>query len=575
MNTSCILGIDAGGTHTDAALLAVGGENAPRLLAVAKTRTRHDDLPASVRAVLAELARVCGPDAAALFAGVQRVTLGATLAVNALVQDRADSVGLALAAGPGLNPRRFALGKHVCVVPGGLDHRGVEVSPLLTEDLARVAARWREQGVPAAACVGKFSPRNPAHELAMAATVARTGGMPVTLGHRLSGRLNFPRRLATAYYNAAVQRLHTDFLDAVEGALAEAGITAAVRLLKADGGAVPVALSRREPVQSILSGPAASVMGVLALCPGVDAGCSLLLDMGGTTTDLALFVDGSPVVDRDGMLLQGRRTLVRALATVSIGVGGDSRLNVDGGGRTVRVGPQREGPAAAFGGDRATLLDALNICNTAADGPAAGAAAASAAALAALAGESGGNPSDLARLAVENALDQVAAAARELTEQVNARPIYTLAALKRVREARPGAVLLVGGPAACMGARLQSRLDLPVTIPPHADVANAIGAALTLPTDSLELYADTGRGFLRAPALDHSERIGKGFSLEAARERACRLLQERLADVGVPDANVEVTEAELFATLDDGGFGSKDMRVTCQVTPGIAGRLAS
>ena len=114
-----------------------------------------------------------------------------------------------------------------------------------------------------------------------------------------------------------------------------------------------------------------------------------------------------------------------------------------------------------------------------------------------------------------------------------------------------------------------------MTIPPHADVANAIGAALTLPTDSLELYADTGRGFLRAPALDHSERIGKGFSLEAARERACRLLQERLADAGVPDANVEVTEAELFATLDDGGFGSKDMRVTCQVTPGIAGRLAS
>ncbi len=75
--------------------------------------------------------------------------------------------------------------------------------------------------------------------------------------------------------------------------------------------------------------------------------------------------------------------------------------------------------------------------------------------------------------------------------------------------------------------------------------------------------------------MDHSERIGKGFSLEAARERACRLLQERLADAGVPDANVEVTEAELFATLDDGGFGSKDMRVTCQVTPGIAGRLAS
>ncbi|WP_092152322.1 hydantoinase/oxoprolinase family protein [Desulfovibrio legallii] len=576
MSISCMLGIDAGGTHTDAALLTPDASGALRLLAAAKVRTRHDDLPASVREVLAELARALGSDAAALFAGVRRVTLGATLAVNALVQGKADRVGLALSAGPGLNPRRFAMGEHVCVAPGGLDHRGAEVSPLLTEELARTAARWREQGVAAAACVGKFSPRNPAHELAMGETVARTGGMPVTLGHRLSGRLNFPRRLATAYFNAAVQRLHTAFLDAVEGALAEAGITASVRLLKADGGAVPVALSRQEPVQSILSGPAASVMGVLALCPEVAAGCSLLLDMGGTTTDLALFAEGSPVVDRDGMLLQGRRTLVRALATVSIGVGGDSHLGVCGTGAAaaVRVGPQREGPAAAFGGGRATLLDACNVCNTAEGGPTAGDAAASAAALAVLAGACGAEPLALARLAVDDALTQVAAAAAALTEQVNARPIYTLAALKRVHEARPTAVRLVGGPAACMGARLEARLGLPVTIPPHADVANAVGAALTLPTDGLELYADTSRGLLRAPALEYQERIGKGFGLGAARERACQLLQARLADAGVPDARVEVTEAELFATLDDGGFGSKDMRVACQVTPGIAGHLA-
>ena len=194
--------------------------------------------------------------------------------------------------------------------------------------------------------------------------------MPLTEGHRLSGRLNFPRRLATAYFNAAVGRLHGEFLDAVEAALADAGISAQVRLLKADGGAVPLELSRREPVQSILSGPAASVMGVLALCHGSDVmrqGCSLLLDMGGTTTDMALFVDGSPVVDRDGMRLEGRRTLVRALATVSIGVGGDSLITVDadsGALRPVKVGPLRDGPAMAFGGTQPTLLDALNALDT-------------------------------------------------------------------------------------------------------------------------------------------------------------------------------------------------------------------
>ena len=93
-------------------------------------------------------------------------------------------------------------------------------------------------------------------------------------------------------------------------------------------------------------------MGVLALChesAAMRQGCSLLLDMGGTTTDMALFVDGSPVVDRDGMRLEGRRTLVRSLATVSIGVGGDSLITVNAAAgadmplvRRVKVGPLRE-----------------------------------------------------------------------------------------------------------------------------------------------------------------------------------------------------------------------------------------
>ena len=375
----------------------------------------------------------------------------------------------------------------------------------------------------------------------------------------------------------------------MEAALAEAGITASVRLLKADGGAVPLPLSRREPVQSILSGPAASVMGVLALCGDSKAmrqGCSLLLDMGGTTTDMALFVDGSPVVDRDGMLLKGRRTLVRALASVSIGVGGDSLLAVDaahGAARPVQVGPLREGPAMAFGGSRPTLLDALNVLNfvagsTGAQGinggdAVAGDVAASMAGIAALAAECSLSPESLAQMAADDALAQVAAAARALTDGINARPIYTLAALKAVREARPQHVWLVGGPAACVARRMSTALNMPVETPPHADVANAVGAALTLPTDALELYADTGRCVLTIPAVELTERIGKGYSLSEARQRASALLRERLEAAGISGARVEVTEADIFATLDDAGFGSKDIRVVCQVVPGLSAKV--
>ena len=564
--TEYVLGIDAGGTHTDAVLCGPEG-----LVAAAKTVTCHDDLPSSVAEVLRRL-REQPAVRDGMFERIRRVTLGATLAVNAIVQDKADRVGLALSAGPGLAPERFALGGHVCVAPGGLDHRGTEVTSLATEALASACARWKAEGVRAVACVGKFSPRNPAHENAMRDVAARACGLPVTCGHALSGQLNFPRRIATAYYNAAVARLHAAFLDAVEGELARAGISAPVRLLKADGGAVPAALSRREPVQSILSGPAASVMGVMALAPVEEDECSLLMDMGGTTTDLAVFVDGSPVVDRDGMLLGGRRTLVRALASLSIGVGGDSLLNLveDG----VRVGPLREGPACAFGGARPTLLDALNVLDAETPGsPLSGDAAASRRALEALAAEAGRPCEELARQAVADALRQIGEAADRLLRGCNERPVYTLAALKGMRTLRPGRVWLVGGPADRMRQRLAQFLRLPVDCPPHADVANAVGAALTLPTATLDVYADTGRGLLRAPALDHEERLPASARLQQVEARALELLRAHLAENGAEGAVVEVLEADSFATLDDGGYGARDMRVSCQVVPGIAGRL--
>jgi N-methylhydantoinase A/oxoprolinase/acetone carboxylase beta subunit len=420
--------------------------------------------------------------------------------------------------------------------------------------------------------VGKFSPRNPAHERAMA-EVATGPGFSVTQGHLLSGSLNFPRRIATSYYNAAVGRLHHAFLDAVEKALAGAGIRAPTFLIKADGGAVPLSLSRRCPAQSILSGPAAGVMGVLALCPSVARGCSLLLDMGGTTTDIALVLDGFPVIERDGMSLNGRRTLVRSLASISVGVGGDSLLSVDASG--VHAGPAREGPALAFGGTRAALLDAFNTFNAENGELTAGDAEASIEGLVRLAATARGKTAtDFAESAINDGMERIRQASASLLHRINSRPVYTLAALKAARGVEPERIVLVGGPSACVLRRVEKLFGLPVEIPAHADVANAIGAALALPTASLEIYADTGRGILRIPALDAEERIGGGFTLEAAVKRAKELLAQQSAEDGAPGTLVEVLEADLFATLSDSGCGARDIRVVCQASPGIAGRLS-
>lgn len=567
------LGVDCGGTHTDAVLLEVSEESGQAsLLASAKTATRHGDLPLSITSAIGALTEAPNFPTDAL-SNVDRATLGTTLAINAITQDKADTVALALSAGPGLHPIHFGLGEFVCVVPGGLDHRGVEVSRLYTDVLKERAMQWRDKGVRAVACVGKFSPRNPEHEERMAEVASRYSGCPVTMGHMVSGRLNFPRRIATAYYNAAVANLHGKFLDAVEQALARQGIKAGLRLLKADGGAIPFSLSRREPVQSILSGPAASVMGALALWRDA-ADCSLIIDMGGTTTDIAMLLHGSPVVDRDGMIIRGRRTLVRSLASISIGVGGDSLLKIKG--DAVRTGPLREGPAMAFGGCSPTLLDALNLLDGRQSNIERGDVDASCRGMESMAVANGLSATDakiLAEKAVKDALRQIGKAVYDLVENINARPIYTLAALKAVREARPTRICLVGGPSQCIHDRLAQALGMEVDISPYPQVANAIGAALTLPTASLEIYADTGKGILSAPAYDYTERISRNFTLEEAERRAKALLREKLEAEGIQDAKLEVVDADLFATLDDRGYGSRDIRVACQVCPGILAKV--
>ncbi|MDD2967284.1 MAG: hydantoinase/oxoprolinase family protein [Desulfovibrionaceae bacterium] len=554
------LGIDAGGTHTDAVLVEQG-----HVVAQAKVPTQHDNLPASVAAVLAALP--CEP---AALAAVSRVTVGTTLAVNAVVQGKLDPVGLVLSAGPGLAPERAALGQHVYVAGGGLDHRGQEVTRLDVQGACAAARAWVQQGVQACAVVGKFSPRNPEHEQQLAKAVHRAApGLSLTQGHSLSGALNFPRRVATAYYNAAFTHLHTQFIDALEQALAAAGIHAPAYLLKADGGALPFALSRREPVQSALSGPAASVMGLLALCPELAQQDSLLLDIGGTTTDIALFTAGSPVLERDGMRLGGRATLVRSLATVSLGIGGDSLLH--GAGGQVLVGPERRGRAVAFGGHEATLLDALNVVGLAEQGLTAGDAEASRHALDAVAQRTGWAEDALgcAKAARQAAVQAIAAAVHELVQHINAAPVYTLAALMEGAALRPAAVWLVGAPAALLRQPLAQGLGLPVHVPPHAACANAVGAALTQPTASLTLLADTGAGFMRVPTADITRPISRSYSVQQAEADAKAVLKASLATQGLPELPVEIVASDMFATLNDQGYGSKDIRVQAQLVPGL------
>ena len=222
--------------------------------------------------------------------------------------------------------------------------------------------------------MGKFSTRNPRHENYIRRMVCNCVDESVceyadfvTLGHQLGGALNFPRRVATAYFNCAVWRLYNQFATAVEKALKDMGLAhVKVNILKADGGTMPLPQSRKMPVQSIFSGPAASVMGIIALTDIFHD--SIILDIGGTTTDIAVFASGAPLIEREGIDIGSHPTLVSALKVHSIGIGGDSAISVVGPKEVVRVGPNRLGPSVCLGGERVTLTDALNYTGACAVG---------------------------------------------------------------------------------------------------------------------------------------------------------------------------------------------------------------
>lgn len=566
-----LLGIDVGGTHTDAVAVRIAQRRA-ELVAACKVRTFHEDLLVSINQALAGILKEVDK------AEIRQLNLSTTLSTNAIVENRIEEVGVLLSGGPGIDTGHFMLCREFHNLDGSIDHRGSEIRGLDPVQARAAIESCRKAGIKVYAAVSKFSVRNPIHERTIKRMICGKDGSScagadfVVMGHELGGRLNFPRRVATAFFNCAVWRLCNDFADAVEASLQRLGLGhVKVNMLKADGGTSPFALARRMPVQSIFSGPAASVMGILALCDITHD--SVILDIGGTTTDIAVFAAGSPVVEQDGIDIGSHPTLVRALKVRSIGIGGDSALSMIGG--VVRVGPNRLGPSFADAGEnspRPTLIDALNVQGICAYGD----TGASGRGIEAFAAGHGIDPKQLAESAVRFAVDAIHAATRSLVAEINAKPVYTIHELIEDKRIVPRKVYVMGGPALAMKMEIFRKFQLSTEVPRNHAVANAIGAALTRTTWDLELFADTEKNVLFIPALGQRENIPHSYTLAEAERDAKNHLLAYVGKLGViEDAdNVQVTRANSFNMVSGMNTVGRNIRVRCQIRPGVTRKLA-
>ncbi|MCD6534295.1 MAG: hydantoinase/oxoprolinase family protein [Deltaproteobacteria bacterium] len=550
-----LLGIDVGGTHTDAVIIDRG-----EVSATAKVETDQHNLIASIDAVLEKILSA-KPDQP-----ISKINLSTTLTTNSIVEKKLEEVGVLAVSGPGLAASSFShdLGEHFHLIEGSIDHRGSLQQPLNAAAAKDAAADCKRNKLKVFAVVSKFSPRNPEIEQALAELVSDQSDF-TTIGHRISGRLNFPRRLATAYYNAAVWRRYNNFADAITQSIKKHKLDAPLNILKADGGTIDFENSRKNPIQTILSGPAASVMGIIALSSITED--AIILDIGGTTTDIAIFADGAPLLEKEGVSFGGRATSVRAIDTHSIGIGGDSTITISPEGNLM-VGPQRQGPPLALDGHKPTLIDACNVkglCRL-------GNCDNSFAGLQELAEKNHLTVVELADNAIGLALTTIRDEAVKLLETINQRPVYTVEEVVHGEKINPQKLYVMGGPAAILAPLLGKIFDLETEVPENYAVANAIGAALTKMTMEVELFADTGKKTMLIPNLDIRQKVSSSYSLNDARQDGISELVKFLRENGHPeiaDQDVSVVEAEAFNMVDDYAVGSKTIRVSCQIRPGL------
>ena len=329
-----VLGIDTGGTFTDGVLL---NPLTREVIKSVKVLTTHHDL----RICIAEVLECLVPENPSC---ISLVALSTTLATNAIAEGKRKPVALLLL---GYDPDLVHQFKfqhqfgthHYFFIPGRHDLNGVEQNPLDLAETKRIVLQIQEQ-VDAFAVSSYAGPMNSSHEESAAEIISGLTGHPVIQAHHLSNELDSIRRATTVSLNASLLSNIQEFLDAIQKMIARKGIICPIMMIKGDGSIVKADFARKRPVEIIHSGPATSAIGGQFLA-GVDK--ALVIDIGGTTTDIAYIEKGKVQIQEHAATVGTYRTCVKTIKVRSFGLGGDSLVRFDHW-KNLAIGPQRVVP---------------------------------------------------------------------------------------------------------------------------------------------------------------------------------------------------------------------------------------
>ena len=553
-----LLGIDVGGTFTDAVI--IDGAN---VVSWAKRRTTKDNLMNGITEALGAV--LVDIDSAQ----IEQVTLSTTVITNTIVEHKEQPVDLYVVAGPGRNVDDIFPVRPV-YLKGYTDHRGIVVESTKCEAINHIAHTVQSRsGTNLAAVSAKFGVRNPKEELDVTNALSAMYDT-ISTGSSLSGNLNFPRRTISAYFNSAVTDVFNRFRQAVRDALVAHNITAPVYILKADGGSLPIDTIASVPVETVFTGPAATVLGLEAL-RSATLGHTVALDIGGTTTDISLWKQGEPLMTKEGVSIRNYPSAVRSFAVTSVGIGGESVVRYNNGNLT--VGPERVGPSVALGGIEPTLGDALIVLGKAqyGDGQKAYDGIAQI--------DSTIDATTMAQRIVNVAVQVIQEGIDTVVANENKRPIYVVADIVHPDPFVPAQLVIVGGTAASLGPIIGDQLGLPIHIPSDAAVANAIGAGVANHTMAITIHVDTKRRTMVVPELGIQDTSSHLRSAQAVEEVAYSLLREAAKEQGLVTSDVlpdiETISVEDFPVVDGWQSMERIITVKVQLQAGVSSYVES
>ena len=351
------LGIDVGGTNTDAVLFDMKQRE---VISWAKTPTEHTDYSKCIENAMSALSLE------SVIERIAALNISTTLAVNAVLERQLAPTALIL-IGYGDFPHivaeiiETAAPYDVLYCKGGHNSKGAERNPLDADAITAFAARHKGALF---AVSSLFSPRNPAHEMAAAAILKSAGCSGVTCGHQISrSHLNSVKRTVTAYLNSALIPVVHDLTTGIRRCRKKFGIKAPVMFLRSDGSLVSESWCASFPLETVFSGPAASMRGAVLLT-GQAVLNAVVADIGGTSTDIGRIRSGTPVFSAHGAIVGAYQTMIPSLAVRSAALGGDSKIWLSTRG-SIEIGPTRTTPASRGGAGNFTPTDALCILDEA------------------------------------------------------------------------------------------------------------------------------------------------------------------------------------------------------------------